>query len=73
MNKIAKVTSKGQITIPREVRRFLGIESGEYLEFTKKENSITINKVETHEMPKLVDIQYSTKTLSFTREEANER
>jgi antitoxin PrlF len=29
----AKVTSKGQITIPREVRRALGLETGDKVEF----------------------------------------
>ena len=31
--KTAKVTSKGQITIPLEVRRGLGLETGDRVEF----------------------------------------
>ena len=73
MNKIAKVTSKGQITVPREIRLLLGIDSGEYLEFIRKGDDIIISKKEEAQTPKLVDIRYSTRMLNFNREEANER
>ena len=33
MKKQAKVTSKGQITLPREVRRRLGVRAGDRVEF----------------------------------------
>jgi antitoxin PrlF len=33
MQEEAKVTSKGQITIPRKVRRLLGVDSGDSLLF----------------------------------------
>jgi AbrB family looped-hinge helix DNA binding protein len=43
MEKEAKVTSKGQVTIPREVRRMLGVRSGDKLVFEnlKLENGET--------------------------------
>lgn len=31
--KLARITSKGQVTIPAEVRRALGLEQGDYLLF----------------------------------------
>jgi bifunctional DNA-binding transcriptional regulator/antitoxin component of YhaV-PrlF toxin-antitoxin module len=31
MQKQAKITSKGQITVPREVRRLLGVRPGDRL------------------------------------------
>jgi antitoxin PrlF len=34
MRLTAKITSKGQITIPAQIRRVLGVNSGDLLEFT---------------------------------------
>jgi antitoxin PrlF len=36
----ATVTSKGQITIPKEVRDALGIESGDRVEFVAEEEGV---------------------------------
>ena len=33
MEKQAKITSKGQITVPRDVRRALGVQAGDHLVF----------------------------------------
>ncbi len=41
---IAKVTSKGQITIPKEIRQKLGICPGEEVGFEEKDNRIVISK-----------------------------
>jgi antitoxin PrlF len=40
MKAVAKITSKGQITIPLEIRRFLGVDAGDSLEF--QTNGLTI-------------------------------
>jgi antitoxin PrlF len=40
MKAVAKITSKGQITIPLEIRRFLGVNGGDSLEF--QTNGLTI-------------------------------
>ncbi|MBI4743862.1 MAG: AbrB/MazE/SpoVT family DNA-binding domain-containing protein [Actinobacteria bacterium] len=40
----AKVTSKGQITIPKEVRDKLGIQSGENIGFERKGDVFYIKK-----------------------------
>ena len=37
---IATLTSKGQITIPREVREALGLETGDRVEFVAEEKGV---------------------------------
>lgn len=41
----AKVTSKGQITIPREVRRRLGVRTGDRVVFEEDEKGMRIAPV----------------------------
>jgi AbrB family looped-hinge helix DNA binding protein len=43
--KAVKVTSKGRVTIPVEVRTALGIEVGTYLEIFEDGNEIRLRKV----------------------------
>jgi antitoxin PrlF len=50
MKTIAKITSKGQITIPLEIRKLLGVQNGDYLEFTNQGTSIQV-KPQQHENP----------------------
>jgi len=45
MQKQAKITSKGQITVPREVRRILGVRAGDRLLFESDGKSIRIRPV----------------------------
>ena len=45
MKKQAKVTSKGQITIPREVRRRLGVRAGDRVLFEDDKNGMRIRAV----------------------------
>ena len=40
MRALGKVTSKGQITIPREVRDSLGVDPGDTLEFTQRADGV---------------------------------
>ncbi|HUP00205.1 MAG TPA: AbrB/MazE/SpoVT family DNA-binding domain-containing protein [Gemmatimonadota bacterium] len=35
---VVKVTSKGQVTIPKSVRERLGVRSGDYLRFVVRED-----------------------------------
>jgi len=44
--KAIKVTSKGQITIPIELRQSLGIDEGTYLEVTETEFEIRLRKLQ---------------------------
>jgi antitoxin PrlF len=45
MKKQAKVTSKGQITIPREVRRRLGVRAGDRVLFEEDQGGMRISAV----------------------------
>lgn len=40
----AKITSKGQITIPIEIRRHLNLQSGDKMSFKIKENGVLLDK-----------------------------
>ena len=43
----AKVTSKGQVTIPKKVREKLGVQPGQEVGFEEKEGLLVIRKVVT--------------------------
>lgn len=45
MQKQAKITSKGQITVPHEVRRLLGVQSGDKLVFESDEAGVRVRPV----------------------------
>jgi antitoxin PrlF len=47
LQKLAKITSKGQITIPREVRRVLGVRPGDRLLFEGDEKGIRVRPART--------------------------
>jgi AbrB family looped-hinge helix DNA binding protein len=42
MTKRAKITSKGQITVPHEIRRALGVRAGDHLLFEQKGSEIRV-------------------------------
>jgi len=44
---VAKVTSKGQVTIPRVVRERLGVHPGENVGFEEKDGLLVVSKVVT--------------------------
>jgi AbrB family looped-hinge helix DNA binding protein len=39
---LAKVTSKGQVTVPVEIRRYLGLKPGEHLRFEPQADGIRL-------------------------------
>jgi AbrB family looped-hinge helix DNA binding protein len=47
MQKHAKVTSKGQVTVPREIRRVLGVRPGDRLLFESDDKGIRVRPVRT--------------------------
>jgi AbrB family looped-hinge helix DNA binding protein len=47
MEKQAKITSKGQITVPLAIRRFLGVGPGDVLSFEQDKTGIRVRPVRT--------------------------
>lgn len=45
MRKHAKVTSKGQVTVPREIRRRLGVRTGDRLLFEEDGDGVRVTAV----------------------------
>ena len=45
MQKQARITSKGQITVPREVRRLLGVRAGDRLLFESDGEGVRVRPV----------------------------
>lgn len=46
MTEVAKVTSKGQVVIPAEIRRALGLEEGSRLAVSRAGDFVVMRKVE---------------------------
>ena len=47
MKKQARITSKGQITVPHEIRRALGVRPGDKLLFEKEGSSVRVRPART--------------------------
>lgn len=47
MKKEARITSKGQITVPREIRRALGVRPGDKLLFERDRGGVRVRPVRT--------------------------
>lgn len=62
MEIAAKVTSKGQITIPKEVRDALGIEEGDQVVFRVEEHRALMAKI-----PDLLDLAGSVEVPASKR------
>lgn len=45
MKKEARVTRKGQITVPQEIRRALGVRAGDKLLFEKDHRGVRVRRV----------------------------
>ena len=45
MHREAKITSKGQITVPREVRQALGVNPGDKIVFEQKGKEVSVRPV----------------------------
>jgi len=47
MKKLARITSKGQVTVPHEIRRALGVGAGDRLLFEKDGSEVRVRPVRT--------------------------
>lgn len=47
MKKQARITSKGQITVPRDIRRALGVRPGDRLLFEEEGDEVRVRPVRT--------------------------
>ena len=58
MNNSSTISSKGQITVPREVRKRLGLEPGDRVEFVQEEGRTVIRpaRSETNPFEKYIGI-----------------
>jgi len=44
MPAVAKILSRGRMTIPKEIRKYLGLKAGEKLVFIKSQNELVIRR-----------------------------
>jgi AbrB family looped-hinge helix DNA binding protein len=51
MARMSTVSSKGQVTIPQEVRENLGLKSGDQVEFVNDKGTIVLKPVRSDENP----------------------
>ena len=55
MIELGKVTSKGQVTIPKEIREVLGVSGGDKILFEKKDGNILIKKAQEYSVVSVLD------------------
>ncbi|WP_067725875.1 AbrB/MazE/SpoVT family DNA-binding domain-containing protein [Oceanobacillus damuensis] len=65
----AKLTSKGQITIPIEIRRMLELDTGDQVSFTINENGIFLDKLKR---PLTIQERFAHYDISKTNKEVSE-
>lgn len=66
----AKVMSKGQITIPKKIRKFLGIESGDRVTFVIKDGTVQVKNSTVYAMQMLQkQMQGQAEMAGFSSEE----
>ena len=66
----AAMTSTGQVTLPKELRVFLGLDGAKRIVFEKKKDAVVINrKMTKEELRRELDKNMSAKTRRILREE----
>ena len=51
MSRFSTITSKGQLTVPQEIRKRLGLQTGDRVEFVMEENRTVIRPVRSEVNP----------------------
>jgi len=67
--KLSTVQEKGQVTIPAEIRRKLGLKKGDYVAFVETEDGVLISRREVVTMKALREIGESLKEKGISLEE----
>lgn len=67
--KLSTVQEKGQVTIPAEIRRKLGLKKGDYVAFVETEDGVLISPREVVTMKALREIGVSLKEKGISLEE----
>ncbi len=65
--EVVKVSTKGQVVIPKEIRDALGIRNGDYLVVMEKNGYIVMKKLSVEDVFK--ESEELAKTLEITRED----
>jgi len=65
--EVVKVSTKGQVVIPKEIRDALGIRNGDYLVVMEKNGYIVMKKLSLEDVFK--EGEELAKTLEITRED----
>ena len=65
----AKLTSKGQITIPIEIRKKLGVDTGDAISFQVKEAGIVVEKANR---PQTIQERFANYDVSAEKNEVRE-
>lgn len=67
--KLSTVQEKGQVTIPAEIRRKLGLKKGDYVAFVETEDGVLISRREVVTMKALREIGESLKEKGISLED----
>jgi AbrB family looped-hinge helix DNA binding protein len=51
MSKFSTITSKGQLTVPQEIRKRLGLQTGDLVEFVVEEDRTVIRPARSEKNP----------------------
>ena len=55
MSKQSRITIKGQVTIPKDVRDALGLKPGDLVAFDRADGTVTVRKGKEAELPSFED------------------
>jgi antitoxin PrlF len=70
---IARITSKGQITVPKEVRDRLGVQPGDALEFRFEEDRLEVYPIPRRRLTDYRGLFQVAKVIDFEQERAAAR
>jgi antitoxin PrlF len=71
---ISQVSSKGQVTIPKEIRETLGISEGDRVIFETEGNHVTLRKISGEKLTRILTQRkpWNKKSLDYQKELRNE-